>query len=331
MIRKRQPAVWWALTATVLLVCTVQAPAVHAADHAPVTSSPAAPAAQDGRTLRVTTGAGGALTAPSRAAAGRVTFDVATTDPDGGWIGLARPRQDAAWETVRSALRRTVSTHGPDIVAGSAELHATAELLGGTVVHPGLAASFTARLGPGTYWFFDYARLDDPTATPHVLRVEGPAAGEEPEPTATLTAREVDGRPRFVLRGTPTEGRPLRFTNAMSPGQPAEAVFFRLDDGVTDRALKTWFDSFGDHGQFPDGQAPFELNRGTGSLPVHAGSSSVLRLPLRQGRYVVVDWMKSARDGTSLVREGQYTVVEVTAPTARDLPPDPAALRGPTP
>jgi hypothetical protein len=47
---------------------------------------------------------------------------------------------------------------------------------------------------------------------------------------------------------------------------------------------------------------------------LHAGSTTVLRLPLRQGRYVVVDWMKSARDGLSLVKQGQYAVVEVAAP-----------------
>lgn len=309
MIRTRQLAVWSALTTAVLLVCTVQAPAVDADDRTPQSA-----AFTHGRALRVTTGSGGALGAPDSAAAGRVTFDVTTTDPDGGWIGLARPHQDADWETFRSALRRTVSTHGPDIVAGSADLHAAADLLGGTVVHPGLDASFTQQLRPGTHWLFDYARLDDPTATPHVLRVDGPEGGGEPTPTATLTARQIDGRPRFTLRGTPAAGQPLRFTNAMPTGQTTEAVFFRLDDGVTHRALKTYFDSFGDHGQFPGTQAPFDLSRGTGSLPVHAGAATVLRLPLRPGRYAVVDWMKSARDGLSLVKQGQYAVVEVTGP-----------------
>ncbi|MFJ9982344.1 hypothetical protein [Streptomyces cyaneofuscatus] len=312
MIRKRQLAVWSVLTTAVLLVCTVQAPAVDAADRTSL--APAGSAARDGRTLRVTTAAGGALDAPDSAAAGRVTFDVTTTDAEGGWIGLARPHQGVAWETFRSALRRTVGTHGPDIVAGSADLHAAADLLGGTVVHPGLDASFTQRLSPGVHWLFDYARLDDPTATPHTLRAEGPEGGAEPRPAATLTARQTDGVPRITLRGTATEGKPLRFTNAMPSGQTTEAIFFRLDDGVTDRALKAYFDSFGDHGQFSDAQAPFELNRGTGSLPVHAGSTTVLRLPLRQGRYVVVDWMKSARDGLSLAKQGQYAVVEVAAP-----------------
>ncbi|WP_320774419.1 hypothetical protein [Streptomyces sp. CRN 30] len=310
MIRGRQLALWSALTTAVLFFCTVQAPAVDAADRAPAVSA----AAVDGRTLRMTTGPGGALGAPDRAAAGPVTFEVTTTDPDGAWIGLARPHRDVTWNTFRSALRRTVGTHGPDIVAGSADLHAAAALLGGTVVHPGAGASFTQRLRPGTHWLFDYARLDDPTATPHVLRVDGPEGGEAPTPTAMLTARPTGDGPRFTLRGTPAEGQPLRFTNAMPTGQPAEAVFFRLDDGVTDRTLKTWFDSFGDHGQFPGTPAPFDLSRGTGSLPVHAGAATVLRLPLRQGRYVVVDWMKSARDGRSLAGQGQYAVVEVTGP-----------------
>ncbi|CAL9619462.1 hypothetical protein SUDANB6_05829 [Streptomyces sp. enrichment culture] len=311
MIRERQLAVWSALTTAVLVVCTVQAPAVDATGRTPAVSA----AVADGRMLRLTTGPDGALSAPDRTAAGRVTFHVGTTDPDGGWIGLARPRQGVAWETFRSALRRTVSTHGPDIVAGSADLHTAADLLGGTVVHPGLDASFTRRLRPGIHWLFDYARLDDPAATSHVLQVHGPEEGEEPTPTATLTAREIDGRPRFALRGTPTEGQPLRFTNAMPTGQATEAIFFRLDDGVTHRDLKTYFDSFGDHGRFPGTPAPFDLRQGTGSLPVHAGAATVLRLPLRQGRYVVVDWMKSTRDGLSLVKQGQYTVVEVTGPT----------------
>ncbi|MCF2436247.1 hypothetical protein LV779_25475 [Streptomyces thinghirensis] len=88
----------------------------------------------------------------------------------------------------------------------------------------------------------------------------------------------------------------------MPVGQPAEAIFFPVPDGVTEEELVAWFDKFGDSGQFPEDPGP--LGEGPGGLPMSAGVSSVLQLPLQPGRYVIIDWLSDAQDGRMLLKKG---------------------------
>ncbi|MEU3554275.1 hypothetical protein [Streptomyces fragilis] len=253
------------------------------------------------------------LNAPATARPGPTEFRVSTTDPASGWISLVRPKPGVTFESFRSSILKMINAVGPDIVEGSAEMREKAELLGGTVIHTNLPASFTRTLTPGTYWFFDYRNIRDANPRHSVLRVDGTVrAATTPFPTATLVSRMIDGQPRWILSGTVRAGRPILFRNEMPEGQNAEAIFFRLADDVTEEDVRAYVDDFGDTGAFPDHAGPLDLEQGTGGLPMNTGEASLLELTLQPGRYVVVDFFSDAEDGSSLLKRGHWEIVEVS-------------------
>ncbi|WP_455354472.1 hypothetical protein [Streptomyces sp. SYSU K217416] len=303
-------------TALAALVFTATAtPAIgHAATPvaAPRTTTAAAPAPAETagvRTLDVRSTAT-ALYAPSGTAPGTVTFRTTTTDTASGWIGLARPRDGVTWEQFHATLMKIINANGPDIIEGSREMLTTGELLGGTVIYPDQPAAFTQKLTPGRYFLFDYKHIRDTEPRYRTLTVGGPAYGTAPAYTAAVTAKLIDGAPRYEVTGTVKAGRPLLFRNLMPTGQPAEAIFFPLPDGVTEEELVAWFDKFGDSGQFPEDPGP--LGEGPGGLPMSSGVSSVLQLPLQPGRYVIIDWLSDAQDGRMLLKKGHYEIIQVS-------------------
>ncbi|MFI8192463.1 hypothetical protein ACIF8T_27395 [Streptomyces sp. NPDC085946] len=305
---------WVTTAAGALLALTATGPATAAAQ--PVTAPPAAvvqSATEDQglQVLDVRSSASG-LEAPATARPGPASFRVSTTDPASGWISLVRPEPGVTFESFRSSLVKMISTVGPDIVAGSAEMRQKAKLLGGTVIHPNLPASFTTTLAPGTYWLFDYLHVQGENPRHTVLQVGGTAlTGAVPVPTATLTGKMIDGRPRWILDGTVRAGRPLLLRNAMTEGRYIEAVLFRLADDVTEQDVRDYIADFGDTGTFPDYTGPLALDQGTGGLPLTAGESTLLELTLQPGRYVVVDFLKDAKDGSSLIKDGHWKIFEV--------------------
>ncbi|MCH0542319.1 hypothetical protein I3F58_22755 [Streptomyces sp. MUM 203J] len=292
-------------------VLTVPATA-HAVTPAAAAPPPAVRAAAEHtagvRTVSVSSTAT-SLHAPATLAPGIVTFRTTTTDTASGWIGLARPRPGVTWEQFRSTLMKIINAHGPDIVEGSEEMLSTADLLGGTVIYPDRPATFTQKLNPGRYFLFDYRHIRDAQPRYRTLAVEGRPHGSAPGVGAVVTARMTEGAPRYEVTGTVRAGRPLLFRNAMPEGQPAEAIFFPLPDGVTEEELVAWFDKFGDSGRFPEDPGP--LGEGPGGLPMSSGVSSVLRLPLQPGRYVIIDWLSSAEDGRMLLKQGHYEIIRV--------------------
>ncbi|MFE1029937.1 hypothetical protein ACFW5I_36305 [Streptomyces sp. NPDC058818] len=249
------------------------------------------------------------LDAPSTIRGGTVRFRTTTTDAASGWIGLARPRPGVTWEQFRTTLMKIINANGPDIIEGSEEMLSTADLLGGTVIYPDQPAAFTQRLSPGRYFLFDYKHIRDAQPRYRTLDVTGWAPGSAPAAHAVVTAKLVDGAPRYEVTGTVKAGRPLVFRNSMPVGQPAEAIFFPVPDGVTEEELVAWFDKFGDSGQFPEDPGP--LGEGPGGLPMSAGVSSVLQLPLQPGRYVIIDWLSDAQDGRMLLKKGHYEIIQV--------------------
>ncbi|MFF0484198.1 hypothetical protein [Streptomyces sp. NPDC004435] len=286
------------------------APAVAASAPAPAAVAPA-PDGRSAQVLDIRSSAEG-LSAPATARPGNVTFRVTTTDPASGWVSLVRPKPGVTFEEFRSSLLKIINHTAPDIIEGSAELRDRAELLGGTVIHPNLPASFSKTLTPGTYWFFDYQNIRNAQPRFATLTVGGaPATAPRPVPTASLTGRLVDGRPVWDLQGTVRAGRPLVFRNAMPAGQNIEAIFFRLAEDTTEEDLKAYIAEFGDHGKFPDHSGALDLAQGTGGLPMNSGESSVLNLTLQPGRYAVVDFFVDANDGTIFIKRGHWKIFEV--------------------
>jgi hypothetical protein len=253
------------------------------------------------------------LITPATATPGPATFHASTTSDSSGWVGLARLHEGVTWEEFRAALQDTLSTDAPSIIAGSQALMASAELLGGVVISPGRAGSFTQWLRPGSYLLFDYLDvLAAPQPRHRTLTVSGEPAGQPLIPTATLVSTSLPGvGPRFDLIGTVRAGQPLLFINGMQ-GQLNEAIFFRIGDDVTAADLEAWFQLFGgDTGTWPETPPPFAEEFGFGCLPLSPGSLSIIQGPLQTGRYVVVNWLKDATDGRSFVKQGHYKIIDV--------------------
>ncbi|MEV0444315.1 hypothetical protein AB0I84_03605 [Streptomyces spectabilis] len=250
-----------------------------------------------------------ALRAPSTARPGPATFRTTTEVQGTGSVGLARPRPGVSWDRFRTVLRKVVQNDPGAIIEGSRELESTADLLGGTVIYPGMKASFSQRLDSGTYFVFDFSRIHDQAPRYQTLRVSGRPAGVMPQPATTLTAQMEGGKPVYRLSAPVRAGQPLRFVNSMPARQPAEAIVFKLADGVTEEELVAWFAKFGDHGEFPPGEDP--LGYGPGALPLSPGESQIVDLPLEPGRHVVIDWFRDADDAVMLLKRGHYKIIEV--------------------
>ncbi|GAB3955271.1 hypothetical protein [Streptomyces sparsus] len=311
-MRNRKPRLALVGTAGALILTTVLGtPAATAVPVAPApTASVHTPQASDAEVLDITITPDG-LTAPATAPPGPVTFRTTTTDPGAGLVGLARLRDGVTWERFRDIQQRTLSSDPAVVVQAEEDLLASADLLGGAVTHPGLPGSFSQRLEPGTYLLFEYFDLENaPQPRYRWLTVTRTGSGQALAPTATLVSEEVSGEPRFTLRGTVRAGQPWRFVNRLP--QENEAVFFPLPDNVTETELESYFDAFGDNGEWPSEPPPFDTSKGVGSLPLTPRQSSVLQVPLTPGRYAVITWLKDATDGrTRLVQQGQYAIVEV--------------------
>jgi hypothetical protein len=251
------------------------------------------------------------FTAPATARPGIAAFRARTSSDAAGWIGLARLNPGVTWETFRAALAKTVSDTPADVVSGSAELAASATLLGGVVIHPGMPGAFTQRLSPGTYLLFDYRFLTPAESRYRYLTVSGTPAHSPLGFTGTLTATETaDGTPRLTLTGAARAGQPLLVRNNRD-GQLVETVLFPIADDVTDAQLAAWFAAFQDGDpSFPPG-APFDISLGRGLLPLSPGHSAEVGVPLTAGRYVAVNWLKDAQTGTRLVKQGDYLVISI--------------------
>lgn len=297
---KQLPRTLWALITLLALLAVAGAGG----------AAPAAAAARPAGVVVISSTASG-FTATDQVTPGVVTFTSTTTDANSGWVGLVKLNSGVGWDQFLATFRKVVSTDAASIVAGSKELAGSARLLGGAVIRPGSGASFTQAVEPGSYVLFDYRYVQDGTQARHrSLTVTGGEQGAEPAPSATLTLTTQGGAPRIALAGTVRAGQPLRVTNSVA-GQPNEAVTFPLPAGVGDAELHAYFAKFSDSGAWPQDPAPFDTTAGLGSLPLSSGMSSVLTLPLTPGRYVVANWLKSAADGRSLIKQGQYKIIEV--------------------
>ncbi|MGX1273231.1 hypothetical protein [Streptomyces phaeoluteigriseus] len=249
------------------------------------------------------------LTAPTTTRPGLTTFRASTTQAGKGWIGLARLTDGADWDDFLGALSRALSNTPSEVPQGAKDLDATAALLGGLVIQPGLPGSFTQRLAPGRYLLFDYLAAGDAQPRYRWLTVSGSAVDQGLAPTATIVSRNVPGvGPRFEVRGALRAGRPLRYVNEI-PGQVNELLFVKIEQGTTEADLKAYFDAMPDDGTFPP-DSPFR-SASLGSLHLSTGRSSVVQVPLESTRYAVVTWSKDATDGTRLVKKGLFTIVDV--------------------
>lgn len=267
------------------------------------------------QTFEVTSTAQG-LIAPATARPGAATFRVSTTDPQGGYVGLARLHDGASLATFRDGLRKVFADEKEAVIEGSAAIAATANLLGGNLTRPDSPASFTQELRPGSYLIFEYLDFEGRPGRPageeriRTLTVSGEPATGPQWPGATIVSRTDDeGAPRFTAPPTLCGRQPIRLVNTMA-GQVNEFVFYKLHPGRTDADVRAYFVAV-NNGDW-NAPAPFSTESGFGSPPLSTGQSSVVQLPLTPGRYAVVTWVKRATDAERLAAHGAHTVVTVT-------------------
>jgi hypothetical protein len=254
------------------------------------------------------------LSAPQTAAPGRARFSASTTVDGSGWVGLARFKGTPDWPSFQAHLRDMVSDDQSRIRQGTPALHAQVTMLGGAVIHPDLPGDFTIDLPPGDYVFFDYpdtVASDSPRR--QFMAVRGTEhAGRATGPSAVVRADCDDaGRPRFTVSGRLPAAQPVLFENAMAEPQFVEYVLLPIAEQVGEAELADYFAQFQDGSSDWPPDPPFDVTRGSGCLPLSPGRRALMTLPVGPGRYVLVNWLKSAETGVRMAKLGQWAVIEI--------------------
>ncbi|MEU6151035.1 hypothetical protein ABZ816_13635 [Actinosynnema sp. NPDC047251] len=232
------------------------------------------------------------FTAPDRLTAGVVTFRVSSTDPDGAWLGLVRPRPGVTLEQYLGDLERAM---GADPVGGGQAVARDVEMLGGVAVAH-VPASATLPVAPGSYYLVDFRDVGKPDLASRVRPVRVAPGRASTDVRAESTVVALDGRylTPGVLRG------PVRFVN-LSP-QANEAMLMPVRPGAT----LTDLDAFFAH------RAPAPFTGGpTGVVPLSQGRSAVLAHGLPAGRYALVTWVTDVRTGKMFAAGGMRALVTV--------------------
>ncbi|MFD7395082.1 hypothetical protein ACFV60_08580 [Streptomyces virginiae] len=266
--------------------------------------------------LDVVTGENG-FSAPATAAAGAVTFRIRTTSARTGIVGIARLRRGIGEAAFRRHLRDVFEKKSSDdVIQASKDLMVDAELFGGAMAVPASQSSFTAWLPPGPYLVLEYKDFEGPYrgrdplpgaeyVSPLLVRAADDAGAGCPRPSATVTAVDTSRGPRFVLEGRLRRDRPLRYVNAMRGQVDELAVYPLTDDSVSEADIQTFFQ---DTSQTP---RPFDLAAQLGTPPLSPGRSTVIEMPLEQGRYALTSWVASMKDAQHLSSHGQVLIVTV--------------------
>ncbi|MFF3728501.1 twin-arginine translocation signal domain-containing protein [Streptomyces erythrochromogenes] len=267
--------------------------------------------------LDVVTGEDG-FTAPATATAGAVTFRVRTTSTRTGIVGIARLRRGIGEAAFRRHLRDVFEKKSPeDVIQASKDLMVDAELLGGAMAVPASQSSFTAWLPPGPYLVLEYKDFEGPYrgrdplpgaeyVSPLLVHAaDDTGAAGRARPSATVTAVDTARGPRFVLEGRLRRDRSLRYVNAMRGQVDELAVYPVTDDSVTEADIQRFFQ---DTRHTPQ---PFDPAAQLGTPPLSPGRSTVIEMPLAQGRYALTSWVASMKDAQHLSAHGQVLIVTV--------------------
>ncbi|MCX4804544.1 twin-arginine translocation signal domain-containing protein [Streptomyces sp. NBC_01214] len=279
-------------------------------------AGPPSPRQPQPQPLDIVTGEDGFST-PATAVAGAVTSRVRTTSPRTGNVGIARLRRGIGEAAFRRHLRDVFEKKSPeDVIQASKDLMADAELMGGAMAVCGSQSSFTAWLPPGPYLVLEYKDFEGPYigrnplpgaeyVSPLLVRTADHAGAGRPRPSATITAVDTARGPRFVLEGRLRRDRPLRYVNAMRGQVDELAVYPLTDDSVTEADIQRYFQ---DTQHTPE---PFDLAAQLGTPPLSPGRSTVIELPVDQGRYALTSWVASMKDAQHLSAHGQVLIVTV--------------------
>jgi hypothetical protein len=235
--------------------------------------------------------------APAPLRAGPVTFNVRSSDPEGAWIGLVKPRPGVTLERYLADLERSM---GSDPVEGGKAVLGDVEMLGGVAVAH-VPASVTMRVPPGDHYLIDFRDVGLPDLASRVrpVRVLPGHAGVPASASAQITL--LDG----TFRAPATLAGPVRVVNLSS--QHNEAMLMPVRPGTSLTDLDAFFTEV-DAGRYPS--SPF-TGGPTGVVPLSPGRSAVLDAPLPPGEYALVTWVRDIRTGKMFAARGMRALITV--------------------
>jgi hypothetical protein len=238
------------------------------------------------------------FTAPATLRAGSVTLRVRSTDRQGAWIGLVRPRPGITLERYLADLERSM---GGDPVEGGKAVLGDVEMLGGVAVAE-VAAAVTLRVPPGDHYLVDFRDVGLPDLASRVRPVRvlpGRAGAPAPAP-ARITL--LDGT---FLAPARLSG-PVRVVNRSA--QHNEAMLMPVRPGTSSADLDAFF-AEADAGRSP-ARSPF-TGGPTGVVPLSPGRSAVLDAALPPGEYALVTWVREIRTGKMFAARGMHALITV--------------------
>jgi hypothetical protein len=240
---------------------------------------------------------GATIHGPTRWHAGTVRISVATTVPDQE-LSLVRFRPGYSY-TRFLADGALANSHGPAAIAAIRRVFAGTEFLGGADVFPGVPASFSVTVRPGTYY------LGEMSARPvfREITVGRGAGAVEPAVAARLTAADSyfrTNRPTLPAHGTLT----IRNTGR----QVHRLNFVPVKTGTTCAQLGAWLRKTGGR---PDGPPPPFAGRGPqlGTAMISPGRQFEFAYTLPAGQYAVVSFQPDSHTGKPQTLDGLYTIV----------------------
>lgn len=282
----RTLAVAAALAATAALVAVPASATVSRAQVVPVTANPDGLAAPGAASLRP----------------GVATFQVSTSDQAGREVGLIRLQPGVELNVLLRNLATVLFNNDLEAKkqAGTV-VYRDSVLLGGVVLQPRAAQSFSVWLNPGTYYLVDYRSLAGPAAAYQQITVQGRRSTAIPWPDHVVVQYEnAEGAPRFLAPQAIAPHSKLLIINRTS--QMADSLFLPVRPGTTDEDITKFF-----AGQ----AAPPFIGGPQGALPAFSGYSQVLHVDLAPGRYVLLSFVGDRTTGASGAARGMHTIVDV--------------------
>ncbi|MEZ0094432.1 hypothetical protein [Streptacidiphilus sp. EB129] len=276
----------------------VRAPALHASHHGGQPQTVNVPMTMSGFTL------------PSQLRAGYVTFATSTSDSAGHTLQGFRLNtgvtQSQAIKDLQQATSTTPSVAATGIAAATRDVLA----VGGAMVDPLTPVWATLPLTAGTYYFIDFNQLFAPgqQVTVHTLQVTGTFDSDVPAHDQEIIQTSVNGLPRFSSPSSLNTKGTILISNQAD--EIHEAVFERVNPGVTDTAVQAFFDATL-HNQKPSG-IPFAEPGMRGAAAISPTRIELLHFSPPAGSYSLECFVPDDKTGVPHAFLGMHQVVALS-------------------
>ncbi|WP_152626690.1 hypothetical protein [Streptacidiphilus carbonis] len=246
---------------------------------------------------------------PSRVHAGFIDFRTTTNDAQGHTLQGVQLHKGVSFSRLLADLRQATSQTPSTSAAGIRAAARDATVVGGAAVEPSTFVSVSIPLTAGTYYFFDFNQLFVPggKVTAHKLLVHGTFDTDTPAFGATITQVETKNGPRFIApRHIDTDSTILIRNRA---DEIHEALFSRVNNGVTDATLQKYFDLTAQGKTAPN---PFAENAQRGAAAMSPGRIELLHFDPRGGHYALLCFIPDDKSGIPHAFLGMHKVIRLS-------------------